>query len=160
MADRLERIQRNFLWGSSEGSFKYSLVAYDKVYLPIEMGGLGIRNVVSFNQVLLGKWLWRYGHEVTYLWWRVISTKYGEGKGGWSTKVCRKIDGFGLWCSISEGWESFSMHFSFVVRDGTWILFWHDRWVGVDSLKTLYPELYVILAEKEARRGIMLDIGT
>ena len=153
-------MQRNFLWGSSEGSFKYSLVAYDKVYLPIEMGGLGIRNVVSFNQVLLGKWLWRYGHEVTFLWRRVISTKYGEGKGGWSTKVCRKIDGFGLWCSISEGWESFSMHFSFVVRDGTWILFWHDRWVGVDSLKILYPELYVILAEKEARRGIMLDIGT
>ena len=53
MADRLERMQRNFLWGSSEGSFKYSLV-YDKVYLPIEMGGLGIWNVVSFNQVLLG----------------------------------------------------------------------------------------------------------
>ena len=55
MADRLERIQRNFLWGSFEGSFKYSLVAYDKVCLPIEMGGLGIRNVVSFNQALLGE---------------------------------------------------------------------------------------------------------
>ena len=50
--------------------------------LPIELGGLGIRNVVSFNQGLLGKWLWRYGHEVTHLWWRVISTKYGEGQGG------------------------------------------------------------------------------
>ena len=47
--------------------------------LPVEMGGLGIRSVVSFNQALLGKWLWRYGHEVTHLWWQVISTKYGEG---------------------------------------------------------------------------------
>ena len=47
----------------------------------------------------------------------------GRVKGGWSTKVCRKTDGFGLWRSISEGWESFSMHFSFVVGDGTWILF-------------------------------------
>ena len=53
-----------------------------KVCLPIEMGGLGIRNVVSFNQVLLGKWQWRYVHEVTHLWQRVISTKYGEGQGG------------------------------------------------------------------------------
>ena len=32
-------------------------------------------SVVSFNQVLLGTWLWRYGHEVTHLWQRVISTK-------------------------------------------------------------------------------------
>ena len=63
MAARLERIQRNFLWGLSEGSFKYPLVAWYKVCSPIEMGGLGIRNVVSFNQALLGTWLWRYEHE-------------------------------------------------------------------------------------------------
>ena len=59
VAARLESIQRNFLWGSYEGSFKYPLVAWEKVCLPIEMGGLGIRSVVSFNQALLGKWLWR-----------------------------------------------------------------------------------------------------
>ena len=50
--------------------------------LPVEMGGLGIRSVVPFNQALLGKWLWRYGHEVSHLWWQVISAKYGEGQGG------------------------------------------------------------------------------
>ena len=32
--------------------------------LPIELGGLGIRSVASFNQALLRKWLWRFGHEV------------------------------------------------------------------------------------------------
>ena len=55
VAARLESIQRNFFWGSSEGSFKYPLVAWEKVCLPVEMGGLGIRSVVSFNQALLGK---------------------------------------------------------------------------------------------------------
>ena len=82
VATRLESIQRNFLWRSSEESFIYPLVAWEKVCLPVEMGGLGIRSVVSFNQALLGKWLRRYGHEVTHLWQRVISTKYGEGQGG------------------------------------------------------------------------------
>ena len=82
VAARLESIQRNFLWRSSKESFIYPLMAWEKVCLPVEMGGLGIRSVVSFNQALLGKWLRRYGHEVTHLRRRVISTKYGEGQGG------------------------------------------------------------------------------
>ena len=55
VAARLESIQRNFLWGSFEGSFKYPLVAWEKVYLPVKMGDLGTRSVVPFNQALLGK---------------------------------------------------------------------------------------------------------
>ena len=95
--------------------------------VPMEFGGLGIRSVASFNQALLGKWLWRYGHEVIHLWRRVISTKYGEGQGGWRTKVCRRTHGCGLWRSIHEGWESFSKYLSFVAGEGTRIRFWHDR---------------------------------
>ena len=61
VVDRLERIQRNFLWGTSEECFKYSLVAWEKVCLRIEIGGLGIKKLVHFNKALLGKWLWRFG---------------------------------------------------------------------------------------------------
>ena len=68
VATRLECIQRNFLWGSSIECFKYPLVAWENVCLPRELGGLGIRKLVPFNQALLGKWLWRYGHETLHLW--------------------------------------------------------------------------------------------
>ena len=70
--------------------------------------------------------------------------------GGWSTRVCRRAHGCSLWRSISEGWESFSKYFSFVVGDGSCILFWHDKWTMDNSLKTLYPQLFVCLANKEA----------
>ena len=150
VAVRMESIQRNFLWRSSEGSFKYPLVTWDKVCLLVKLGGLGIRSVASFNQALLGKWLWHYGHEVTHLWQRVISTKYGESQGGWCTKVCRRTHGCGLWRSIHKGWESFSKHLSFAMGNGTHIRFWLDRWIGDNTLKDLYPKLYACLDAKDA----------
>ena len=39
---------------------------------------------------------------------------------------------------------------SFVVGDGSRILFWHDKWTGDNSLKSLYPQLFVCSANKEA----------
>ena len=71
-------------------------------------------------------------------------------KGGWCTKVCRRTHGCGLWRSIHEGWESFSKHLSFVVGEGIRIRFWHDRWIGDNTLKDLYLELYVCSAAKDA----------
>ena len=82
MATKLECIQRNFVGGSSVECFKYPLVAWEKVCLPHVLGGLGIRKLVPFNQALLGKWLWRYDHETSHLWRRVIAIKIQGGKRG------------------------------------------------------------------------------
>jgi hypothetical protein len=57
VAKRLEKIQRDFLWGGMNDDFKYHLVQWDKVCTPIDEGGLGIKNIRRFNQALLGKWL-------------------------------------------------------------------------------------------------------
>ena len=56
VAARLESIQKNFLWGSFEESFKYPLAAWENVCLPIEMGGLGIRIVVSIREMVVEIW--------------------------------------------------------------------------------------------------------
>ena len=82
VATRLESIQRNFLYGSSEESFKYPLVAWENVCLLVELGGLRIRSVVLFNQILLGKWLWRYGHEVTVFGGELSPQNMVRVKGG------------------------------------------------------------------------------
>ena len=34
--------------------------------------------------------------------------------------------------------------------DGSRIFFWHDKWVGNNSLKMLYPRLYACSNDKEA----------
>ena len=61
VANRIERLQRNFLWGSFGDDPKICLVKWASVCAPISSGGLGIRKISLFNEALLGKWLWRLG---------------------------------------------------------------------------------------------------
>jgi hypothetical protein len=61
VAKRIEKIQRDFLWGGLNDEVKLHLVDWDTVCSPISEGGLGIRNVRKSNQTLLG--LWQYAHE-------------------------------------------------------------------------------------------------
>ena len=43
---------------------------------PYQCGGLTVRNLKPFNEVLLGKWLWRYGTEREALWRMVVEGGY------------------------------------------------------------------------------------
>lgn len=47
------------------------------MHTPLKNEGLEVRKLGSFNQALLGKWLWDYGEEENNLWRRMIGTKMG-----------------------------------------------------------------------------------
>ena len=57
---RMEKIQRDFLWGGGNLERKLHLVNWETVCLSKQEGGLGIRNLSKFNRALLGKWSWRF----------------------------------------------------------------------------------------------------
>ena len=105
MAKKIEKLQRDFLWGDS----KTHLLGWDKVCMPIANGGLGIRKLTTFNKALLGKWLWHFGIEDNRFWRRVVALKFmeefggGPGGGGWTSKLGRGVHRCGLWRSIRMG---------------------------------------------------------
>lgn len=57
--ERIERIQKNFLWQGMEEKFKYHLVSSDKVCTPKSIGGLGIKDIKKMNEALIVKMGWR-----------------------------------------------------------------------------------------------------
>jgi len=76
VATRLERLQRDFLWGGIGDEVKFHLVNWHKICNPIKSGGLVVQNLIQFNRALLGKWLWRYALERDALWRSVIEVKH------------------------------------------------------------------------------------
>ena len=146
VANKIEKLHRDFLWGDS----KFHPIGWDKVYVPIANGGLGIRKITTFNKALLGKWLWRFGKEEDRLWRRVVVSKYGEDWGGWTSKLGRGAHGCGLWRGICMSWEDFSKNCQFVVRLGNRVRYWQDGWYGNQPFQLAFPRLYGIALDKEA----------
>jgi hypothetical protein len=55
VANRLEKLRRNLLWGGIGEKFKFHLVSWSKVCTSIFEGGLGVQNLLVFNWALLEK---------------------------------------------------------------------------------------------------------
>jgi hypothetical protein len=153
VAKRIEKIQRDFLWGGGGGmndENKLHLVEWDKVCSPLDEGGLGIRNIRRFNQALLGKWLWRFAHEEGAWWRSVLVAKYGVDWGGWHSGVITGPHGVGLWKYICMRWQVFWSHCRFDPGEGSRIRFWEDIWCGDRALKDAFPVLHSIANNKGA----------
>lgn len=91
--NRLEKLQRDFLWQNDRDKRKINWVSWVSICNPIEKWGLGIRSVRSLNRALLTKWLWRFGFDRDSLWQELIASKYEEEQNGWVS--CRSMGTIG-----------------------------------------------------------------
>ena len=148
-AAKLIKIQRRFLWGGGLDQRKIAWVKWESVCLPKEKGGLGIKDVRTFNKALLGKWRWDMFHHNKELWARILESKYGgwrsllEGKRGtneslWWQDLMTVLQENQLNNVLQTGstWK---------VGSGDKIKFWEDCWSSHGlALMLKYPRLYQI----------------
>ena len=154
---RLERIQRQFLWGGSDLVKKVSLVSWATVCTEKRKGGMGIKSFSKMNKALLSKWNWRFANDKNSLWRIVIGTKFGESPDDWYTSDLRGGFGTNLWKEIRKEWPSFSQNAVFSLRDGRRINFWKDIWCGEEALCFGFPSLFNLASNKEAKIADIWD---
>jgi len=87
--NHIRRIQAKFLWGWGFEERKIAWVKWNKVCSPVEVGGLGIKDIECFNDALLAKWNWRYRLPGEGLWREILEARYGNWRNMDATSVYR-----------------------------------------------------------------------
>lgn len=85
--NQIDKIRRSFLWKGSYEDHKFHLVKWEKVIMPKQHGGLGIRDLKKHNKSLLMKWWWRYAQEPISIWKEVVHAKYGRKTDGVPSRI-------------------------------------------------------------------------
>lgn len=116
----IEKIMRGFLWkGRKEAKGGHCLVSWSRVCRPLDLGGLGIKNLEILNWALQMRWLWK---------------KKTEPDGPWA----------GMNIQVHPNVRvMFAVSVVAVVGDGSRTYFWSDKWLHGHSLKDLVPALLI-----------------
>jgi hypothetical protein len=75
---QLNRIQRNFIWGGGTEDKRLCWVKWDQICRPKDEGGLGVKNLETFNRSLLSKWKWRFIQEGEAIWANLLQFRYSH----------------------------------------------------------------------------------
>ncbi|XP_017979659.1 PREDICTED: uncharacterized protein LOC108662698 [Theobroma cacao] len=119
---KLEAIQRNFLWSGSSEKKKIHYVNWSTVSNPKTQGRLGIIDLELKNRALLNKWLLRYANEPDRIWRQVVSAKN----------------------KLKPDWFAHSL------GESTTIRFWEDLWADDYTLATKFPRIHAWAISKKA----------
>ncbi|KAL9663703.1 hypothetical protein QQ045_019094 [Rhodiola kirilowii] len=165
VAMKLERMQRDFLWGMTGKTKKMHYVRWEVVQRPRTHGGLGIQSMIEKNMALLAKWWWKLITSRDGLWRRMVVEKYAikdphnlNRVSSRNSKMSRSWrDILKIVQSNSEVGQAFREGIKLKLGKGDETDFWEDIWIGDRPLKALYPKLWELAVNKHAK---VSDMGS
>ncbi|RVX19454.1 LINE-1 reverse transcriptase-like [Vitis vinifera] len=157
VAKRLDKVQRDFLWGGGSAERKAHLIKWEAICEDKSKGGLGLRKLVLLNKALLGKWIWRFAYDKDDLWKQVITAKYGQEGHGWRAKRAYGAFSVGVWKEIWKETDWCWDNMGFIVGKGSKINFWTDVWCKGTRLSQIFPHLFAMAAHRNATVEEMWD---
>ena len=134
--DGIDRVNRNFLWGSVENKRKMHWVGWNKVTRPKEEGGLGLQTTKGRNTALLAKLSWRFHTEDKASWAKVLRPKYCNHQRLNSRNV-DKLPSSRMWKGLLKGEETFRKGTKWLSGFENKMAFWYDNWSNLGPLRNI-----------------------
>jgi ribonuclease HI len=127
----INALMQKFWWGNQENGSRIHWMKWSKMSLPKNRGGLGFRDLVSFNKALLAKQCWRLLTSPDSLATKIISAKYYPKSSFMDAKLGSKPSF--AWRSIYGARDLLENGIIWRVGNGQTIKIWGDRWIPIPS---------------------------
>ncbi|XP_026416098.1 uncharacterized protein LOC113311480 [Papaver somniferum] len=122
----MDKVQRSFWWGKEEGKGLY-FISWPVVSKDKAQGGMGFRDLSSFNKGLLARTAWGLCNEQQQLWSSTMKQCYLPNTNVMHAK--KKRNSSWAWQSV-HNMMGFIREFScWVIGDGGTVRIWEDIWL-------------------------------
>lgn len=126
----IEALCRNFLWHGKEdaSSMPLPLVAWQKVCVPRREGGIGIKQLRTWNRAALGRHLWVILTRPANLWSKWVHSNYLKGNNIWMHEFPKDCS-WGI-RKLMQLRPIFYTSFKCTLGDGRECSLFYDWWMG------------------------------
>lgn len=124
--DKLSSMLAAFWWGSDSCRRKIHWVSWERLCLPKELGGMGFRDLESFNLAMLAKQAWKLFTSPDVLSVRLLKSMYFPGDFLSATLGSRPSF---AWMSLLYGREFLLKGIKFKVGNDRQTRVWIDKWI-------------------------------
>ena len=132
----IDRVNRNFLWGTSNSSRRIHWIGWQKVTKSKKEGGLGFQTAKDQNTALLAKLNWRLHAEQDALWTQVLKRKYCSSRRINSPNP-NKLPCSQVWKGIKKGRTTFVKGARWSLGKDSNLNFWSDLWLDLGPLQSV-----------------------
>ena len=130
----VDRVNRNFLWGSTDQVKKMHWVNWGEVTKTKEVGGLGLQSAKGRNTVLLAKLNWRFCAEKDAMWAKVLRLKYCTHQ-RINSRNTSSLSKSPTWKGITKGNDVFNQGVKWVPGLDSNLSFWSDFWLDSGPIR-------------------------
>lgn len=138
LCDQIQTLMTRFWWDPTQEKRSMAWISWKKMARPKKFGGLGLKDIPTFNDALLAKISWRIIKNPSCLLARVLLGKYCKGKSFLSIQPTN-ASSHG-WKSVLVGRNLLTPHLGWIVGTGKEINVWNDPWLSsTEQLRPIGP---------------------
>jgi ribonuclease HI len=131
LCKELNSLMQKFWWGHKENTSKIHWMSWDKMGFAKSKGGMGFRELSSFNKALLAKQCWRLLQEPDSLVARIMKAKYFRNVAFMDVSLCKRPSF--AFRSICSARELLKEGLVWRIGNGEDVNIWGDKWLPTPS---------------------------